>query len=174
MQKKHSKKGRKRKVIKQGFAKIIFTGKSVTSNAGMALISRSFEAFNIPDQLKAVTNDLDQKKRYPTHELLQQLIALRIIGGEAVQDMALLTEPAMKALFKWDCIADPTTYSRRLKTMTWRHNLDLEKIVTHLNNQVTKPGKLFCAIDSTVDTVFGQQIQGADPGYNPHKPGRNS
>ena len=60
---KHNKKGRKRKVIKQGQANIIFTGKSVTSNAGMALISRSFEAFHISDQLKAVTIDLDQNKR---------------------------------------------------------------------------------------------------------------
>jgi hypothetical protein len=171
---KHSKKGRKRKVIKQGQANITFTGKCVTSNAGMALISRSFEAFHIPDQLKAVTADLDQNKRYPTHELLQQLIALRILGGEAIQDTTLLSEPALTAMFRWGSIADPTTYGRRIKEMTWRHNLELEKIVTRLSNQVTKPGKLFCAIDSTVDTVFGQQIQGAEPGYNPHKPGRNS
>ena len=171
---KHSKKGRKRKVIKQGQANITFTGKSVTSNAGMALISRSFEAFHIPDHLKAVTVDLDPNKRYPTHELLQQLIALRIIGGEAIQDTTLLSEPALAAMFRWGSIADPTTYGRRLKKMTWRHNLELEKIVTQLSNRVTKPGKLFCAIDSTVDTVFGQQIQGAEMGYNPHKPGRNS
>ncbi len=113
-------------------------------------------------------------KRYVTHKLLQQLIALRIIGGEAIQDAGMLAEPALTALFQWDGVADPTTYGRRLKTMTWRHNLELEKIVNQLNNRVAKPGKLFCAIDSTVDTVFGQQIQGAEPGYNPHKPGRNS
>ena len=171
---KHINKGRKRKVFKQGKAHISFTGKAVTANAGMALVSRAFETFNIPEQLKAATENLDQSKRYPTHELLQQLIALRILGGEAIQDTSLLTEPALTALFKWDNVADPTTYARRLKTMTWRHNLELEKIVTALNNRVDRPGKLFCAIDSTVDTVFGQQIQGAEPGYNPHKPGRNS
>jgi len=170
----HSNKGRKRKVFKQGKAHISFTGKSVTANAGMALISRAFETFHIPELLKAVTKDLDQNKRYPTHELLQHLIALRIIGGEAIQDTSLLTEPALAALFQWDGIADPTTYGRRLKTMTWRHNLELENIVTQLNSLVSKPGKLFCAIDSTVDTVFGQQIQGAELGYNPYKPGRNS
>ena len=171
---KHSKKGRKRKVIKQGQAKITFTGKCVTSNAGMALVSRSFDAFCIPDQLKAITANLDQNKRYPTHKLLQQLIALRILGGEAIQDTTLLSEPALSAMFRWGRIPDPTTYGRRLKTMTWHHNLELEKIVTGLSHRVAKPGKLLCAIDSTVDTVFGQQIQGAGPGYNPHKPGRNS
>ena len=171
---KHNKKGRKRKVIKQGQANITFTGKSVTSNAGMGLISRLFEAFHIPAHLKTVTVDLDQNKRYPTHELLLQLIALRIIGGEAIQDTTSLSEPALAAMFRWGSIADPTTYGRRLKEMTWRHNLELEKIVTQLSNRVTKPGKLFCAIDSTVDTVFGQQIQGAELGYNPHRPGPNS
>ena len=171
---KHSSKGRKRKVFKQGKAHITFTGKSVTANAGMALVSRAFEAFHIPEQLKTVTGDLDQNKRYPTHELLQQLIALRILGGEAIHDTALLAEPALAALFQWGSVADSTTYGRRLKTLTWRHNLALENIVTRLNSLVTKPGKLFFAIDSTVDTVFGRQIQGAVPGYNPHKPGRNS
>ena len=131
----------------------------------MALISRAFEKFHIPELLEGATQDLDQGKRHPTHKLLQQLIALRIIGGEAIQDANFLVEPALKALFQWDSVADPTTYSRRLKTMTWRHNLELEKIVTQLNHRVAKPGKLFCAIDSTVDTVFGQQIQGAEAGY---------
>ena len=171
---KHSKRGRKHKVFKQGNAHISFTGKSVTANAGMALVSRAFKKFHIPELLESATGDLDPGKRHTTHKLLQQLIALRIIGGEAIQDTPLLAEPALTALFQWDGIADPTTYGRRLKTMTWRHNLELEKIVTQLNSLVTKPGKLFCSVDSTVDTVFGQQIQGAQVGYNPHKPGRNS
>jgi hypothetical protein len=36
------------------------------------------------------------------------------------------------------------------------------------------PGRQFVAIDSTVATVFGQKIEGAERGCNPHKPGRNS
>ena len=171
---KHTKKGRNRKVFRQGSAHISFTGRSVTGKAGMALVSRSFEKFRIPGLLKTATQDLDPGKRHQTHKLLQQLIALRIIGGEAIQDAKVLAEPALKGLFQWDGVADPTTYARRLKLMTWRHNLELEKIVTKLSHQVTKPGKIFCAIDSTVDTVFGRQIQGAETGYNPHKPGRNS
>jgi hypothetical protein len=171
---KHNSKGRKRKVFKQGKANISFTGKSVTANAGMSLVSRAFEFFQIPEQLKAATADLDQDKRHLTHELLQQLIALRILGGEAIQDTRILAEPALAALFQWGDIVHPTSYGRRLKAMTWRHNLALEKIVTRLSRPIAKPEKLFLAIDSTVDTVFGQKIQGAECGYNPHKPGRNS
>ena len=171
---KHTRKGRNRKVFKQGSAHISFTGKSVTATAGMALVSRVFQKLQIPKQLEAVTADIDQGKRHPTHELLQQLIALRILGGEAIEDTRLLTDPALVGMFQWQGIVHPTTYGRRLKTMTWRHNLGLEKINTRLSHCVIKPGKQFITIDSSVCTVHGQKIQGADTGYNPHKPGRNS
>lgn len=171
---KHSSKGRKRKVFKQGSAHISFTGKSVTASAGMALVSRAFEKFHIPEQLKSVTAKIDQGKRYPTHELLQQMIALRIHGGEAIEDVRLLTDPALKGIFQWKHVVHPTTYARRLKTLTWHTNLGLEKINTGLAYRVSKPGKLFVTVDSSVCTVHGQKIQGADTGYNPHKPGRNS
>ena len=171
---KHTRKGRNRKVFKQGSAHISFTGKSVTNNAGMAMVSRAFAKFHIPKLLEAATVDLDQNKRYPTHELLQQLIALRLIGGEAIEDARLLDESALKGIFQWEHIVHPTTYSRRLKTMTWHHNLNLEKISTGLSHLVAKPGKLFITVDSSVCTVHGQKVEGADTGYNPHKPGRNS
>ena len=58
--------------------------------------------------------------------------------------------------------------------MSWRNNLALETIVTELSQRVRKSGKLLLAIDSTVDTVFGEKIQDAERGYNPHKPGRPS
>jgi len=46
---KHSRKGRKRKVFKQGLAHISFTGKSVTATAGMSLVSRALEKLHIPE-----------------------------------------------------------------------------------------------------------------------------
>lgn len=139
----------------------------------MALVSQAFKKFQIPEQLASVTADIDEDKRYPTHELLQQLIALRILGGEAIDDVRLLTDPALVGMFQWS-IVHPTTISRRLKEITWHHNLELEKVSTRLSQHVTKPGKLFITVDSSVCTVHGQKIQGADTGYNPHKPGRNS
>ena len=171
---KHTRKGRNRKVFKQGAAHISFTGKSVTANAGLALVSRALDILNIPELLEAATADLDQGKRYPTHEFLQQLIVLRFIGGDAIQDVRMLAEPALKGMFQWEHIVHPTTYGWRLKTMTWRHNLLLEKISTSLSYRVAKPGKLFITVDSSVCTVHGKKVEGADTGYNPHKPGRNS
>jgi hypothetical protein len=166
--------GRRRKVFKQEKAHISFTGKAVTSSAGMAVVSRAFDAFEVRDQLEAVFRSLDEDRKYPTSTFLQQLVTLRILGGDAISDAATLDEPAMKAMFGWDGVAHPTTFGRRMKALTWRHNLALENIVTGLSQRVTKPGTQFVAIDSTVATVFGHKIEGAERGYNPHKPGRNS
>ena len=166
--------GRRRKVFKQGKAHISFTGKAVTSSAGMALVSRALDAYDIRDQLKTIFPSLDKDPKYSTSTFFEQLVALRILGGDALSDAAILDDAAMKAMFGWEGVAHPTTFGRRLKALTWRHNLALESIVTRLSQRVTKPGTQVVAIDSTVATVFGQQIEGAERGYNPHKPGRNS
>jgi hypothetical protein len=171
---KNSRIGRRRKVFKQGNAHISFTGKSVTAHAGMALVARAFDVYGISEKLDTVAAHLDDGCRHSTGKMLQQLIALRIIGGEAVSDTAVLDETPLKAMFDWDGVAHQSTFGRRLKRMSWRDNLTLETIVTELSQRVRKSGKHLLAIDSTVDTVFGDKIEGAERGYNPHKPGRNS
>jgi len=57
--------------------------------------------------------------------------------------------------------------------LSCRDTLALEAILTDLSRRVSSCGKLLVAIDSAVDIVFGEKIQGAERGYNPHKPGRN-
>jgi hypothetical protein len=174
VRKQNSRKGRPRKVIKQGKANLSFTGKSVTSHAGIALVSRALDYFNVREDLKNLTADLDAGKHHHMRLVLEQLIALRLLGGEAVSDTALLNDPAIKALFEWNEVAHPSTFGRRLGDMRWLHNLGLERIVTALSDSVAQKGMWLVAVDSTVASVFGQQIQGADRGYNPHKPGRDS
>jgi hypothetical protein len=162
------------KVINQGKAKLSFTGKAVTSHAGMAIVSRALDYFNVREDLTSHTNDLDVAKHHKMNSLLEQLITLRMLGGEAVSDSAMLKDPALGALFDWDEIAHPSTFGRRLGQMRWIHNLGLERIVTGLSEQVAKTGQRLVAVDSTVASVFGEQIEGAERGYNPHKPGRDS
>jgi hypothetical protein len=140
----------------------------------MAIVARAFDSYGIADRLDAVTTHLDEGCRHASSTIVQQLIALRILGGEAVSDTAILDEPAVSAMFGWHGVAHQSTFSRRLKQLSWQDTLALEAIVTDLSRPVRASGKLFVAIDSTVDTVFGDNIQGAERGYNPHKPGRNS
>jgi hypothetical protein len=170
----NSKKGRPRKVIDQGKAKITFTGKAVTSHAGMALISRALEHFSVCEDLQQLSADLDVGKHHPMRSLWEQLIAIRMMGGEAISDTAMLKDSALSAFFEWGGIAHPATFGRRLGEMRWSHNLGLERIVTGLSERVCQSGQRLVAIDSTVVSVFGEKIEGAERGYNPHKPGRDS
>ena len=96
---KNSRIGRRRKVFKQGNAHFSFTGKSVTANAGMAIVARAFDSYGIAGKLDAISAHLDDGCRHATSKILQQLIALRILGGEAVSDTAILNEPAVSAMF---------------------------------------------------------------------------
>ena len=117
MRKQNSRKGRPRKVIKQGKAKLSFTGKNVTSHAGMALVARALDYFGVRKDLKNLTADLDAGKHHQMHHVLEQLVALRLLGGEAVSDTALLNDPAIKALFEWHVISR-------------YHKLSIEKLTT--------------------------------------------
>jgi len=65
VQTRNSKKGRPRKVIDQGKARIVFTGKGVTAHAGMALISRALEHFSVRRDLKQLSAELDVGKHHP-------------------------------------------------------------------------------------------------------------
>jgi DNA-binding protein HU-beta len=118
--------------------------------------------------------DLDLGKHHPMSLLLEQLIAIRMMGGEAISDTAMLKDSALSAFFQWDEIVHPAAFGRRLAEMRWSHNLGLERIVTGLSEYVRQAGQRLVAIDSTVVSVFGEKIEGAERGYNPHKPGRDS
>ena len=107
----------------------------------MALVSRALDAFSIRDQLDGIFRSSDEVKKYPTGTFLQQLVALRILGGDALSEATILDEPAIKAMFGWNGVAHPTTFGRRLKALTWHHNLALESIVTGLSQRVTMPGR---------------------------------
>jgi hypothetical protein len=150
-------KGRPRKVISQGKAKIAFTGKAVTAHAGMALISRSLEHLSVRENLQQLTADLDLGKHHPMSELLEQLIAIRMMGGEAISDTALLKDDALAAFFDWEQIAHPSTFGRRLAEMRWSHNLGLQGGVTGLSDRVLRAGQRLVAIDSLLRGRMGAE-----------------
>ena len=169
-----SKKGRPRKVFRQGKARLSFTGKGVTAYGGMALVAAALERYGVRRHLRELTKDLDLGVRHETCRLLEQLITLRFVGGEAVSDTRLLDEPALLGLFDWPGVAHPATFSRRLGGFDYRHNLGLQSLVRQLSRRTQTSGAKLYAVDSTVVTVHGHQVEGAEVGYNPHKPGRRS
>ncbi len=174
MRVKSSKKGRRRKVIRCGKAAVSFTGKNVTSNGGMALPAQAIEAFGVRQALQAFSARFSSVYVHDTADILEQLIALRIMGGEALSDTNILDESALHALFGWQGVAHPTTFSRRLEGFSYQSTVSLQEIVTHLSRLTQLDGPRLIAIDSTVSTAHGFGMEGARIGYNPHKPGRPS
>ena len=114
-----AKKGHPRKVIRQGKANISFTGKNVTANAGMALVAHAMELFGLREQFTGIFHKLDVNTKRSTSNMLEQLIALRLMGGEAVSDTAIFSDDALKALFDWDVVAHGSTFGRRMKQFQW-------------------------------------------------------
>jgi len=71
----------------------------VTAYGAMAIASSAFDSYGIADKLDAIAVHLDEGCQHATSNILQQLIALRILGGEAVSDTAILDDPAVSAMF---------------------------------------------------------------------------
>jgi hypothetical protein len=67
----------------------------------MAIVSPAMDRFDVSNEWKEHTVDLDFSKKHKMWRLLEQLIALRLIGGEAVSDTPVLKDPAQGALFEW-------------------------------------------------------------------------
>jgi hypothetical protein len=127
----------------------------------MALVARALEHFSVREDLKQLSADLDLGKHHSMSVLLEQLVAIRMMGGEAISDTALLKDGALGAFFGWEEVAHPSTFGRRLEQMRWSHNLGLQRIVTGLSDRVRKADQRLVAIDSTVVSVFGEKIEGA-------------
>lgn len=106
--------------------------------------------------------------------MLEQLLVLRLLGGDALSDTEILKDEALSNLFSWKGLLHPTNMARRLKSMTYGHNLALQDIVRQLGQAVAgNQTAHLIAVDSTVIEAYGRQ-EGADMGYNPKKPGRPS
>lgn len=175
MHKKKKRKGRPFRVFKQGQAQISFNGRNVTAQGGLALVARGMDGVGLGPSLNNALIDLDTGVVHPTGKMIEQLSVLRFISGEALEDTSFLDNRAIKKLFSWETIADPTTFSRRLKRFDGNHHSALRAISSKLARRSISGGKqALIALDSTVVPVYGEQMEGAEIGYNPTKPGRPS
>lgn len=74
-----------------------------------------------------------------------------------------------------ETVADPTTFSRRLKRFDEAHHSGLRAISSEIARRSIPRGKqTLIAVDSTVVPVYGEKMEGAEIGYNPTRPGRPS
>ena len=154
---------------------ISFTGRKVTSQAGLALVARSMEGVGLGNLLNGPLIDLDCGAVHPTGAMIQQLCTVRFTGGATLEDIGFLSNRALQRMFGWRGPADPTTFSRRLKRFRNGHHGLLRSASSAIaRKSIAKGTRRLIAIDSTVVPVYGEKMEGAKVGYNPTKPGRPS
>jgi len=77
----------------------------------------------VREDLQQLSVDLDLGKHHAMSSLLEQRVNLRMMGGVAIRDSALLRDEALTAFFNWEAIAHSTTIGRRLPEMRCWHHL---------------------------------------------------
>ena len=75
------------------------------------------------EDLQQLCADLDLNKHHAMSSLLEQRVGLRMMGGVAIRDSALLRDEALTAFFDWEAIAHSSTLGRRLPEMRCWHHL---------------------------------------------------
>lgn len=172
MVKRISRSGRPRKILQVPGAKLSFTGAGVTAHGGFALVARCFEALQLPALLTRV---LARHRTYrPLVATVLQLVTLRLLGGEALSDVAALKGRFFRVVFGWTKIPDATTVGRQLARLTIADRRSLHGWLRRRWAQtLSSRDEVLVSVDPSVRTVYGRQ-RGAQRGYNPKRRGAKS
>lgn len=160
VQNKNSKKGRWRKVIRQGKAHLQFTGKDVTAHGGRALAARGMEAFGVRKSLESFAQKFDHRSHHGTARIIEQLITLRLMGGEAMSDTGILKDTALQPGLAGLRLLTPPPFHGVWQNSPTSPNQSLQQIVSHLSSLTQGSGQKLFAIDSTVSTDTGKVWKG--------------
>ena len=105
-------------------------------------------------------------------------VALLLYGGAVMDDLAWFGGRAIRPLFGWSRIPNPTTFGRWLRRAGSALVPVLDELIWHLVRsrwiEVGVPEGVTLVLDSTVAVRYGAKQAGAEKGYNPKKRGRPS
>jgi len=114
---------------------------------------------------------------YNSDKMSQMLILQNILGIDRIENSRVLTQDAiLKEKLGVDSYPDPGTFRNELRRYTPENNEQLFQVNQDLLSilaLLTQPGYVDMHFDGKVITVYGDQ-EGAEVGYNAHKPGRKS
>lgn len=152
-----------------------FTLQNATSIGGSKIFLEYLEKINLDKALESLSCTKSGNSLFPMFRILLYLIIGWVLGCERLFHFRKLRFDALVRRFLGGrCPHHSLLYKELVRLGKSRPTLtqDLRK----LNQQVIAPclpTHLILDLDSTVETVYGQQ-EGAAVGTNPHKPGRKS
>ena len=149
---------------------------NLTDGGGLVLLRRLFDAVQLGRWLDQRTSGLSGYFRASL--MVEVWLTLLAYGGGVLDDLVLLERRAIRRLFDWARVPDPTTFGRWLRRAGTLLVPLLDELLRHIVRWrwrcVGVPHSVTLVLDSKVSVRYGKQQAGAERGYNPKKPGRPS
>jgi hypothetical protein len=153
---------------------------NLTSVAGLVMFGAFLRAIGVDRQLREAFGDMKTGRSvvYPMAAQLRMLLDLFVLGEHRVFGLESLSADS---LFTYLCGGVVPSLDTTYRDLTRFDNDSLSKLeglmAQHGLETVRRTKKLRVAhldIDTTVEPVFGEEVDGAVPGPNPHYRGRPS
>ena len=172
------KKKNRKKTTKQPKIKIQFSGKKLTSNAGLVPVSKFINQLGLPQLLdQHLTVERGDNAQYPTSSAVIITLLGIVAGAKHLSHMVILkADTVIRKLLNWVDFPHESTLGRIFKRFTYRNVVEFSKVEESVRRRVWNRkwvGKVTLDADSSVRGVYGNQ-EGAKKGYNPHKRGQKS
>ena len=155
--------------------KSVFSLKNATSFGGSKIFLSYLEKIKLSEALRNLNCMKSSNSLFPVHKILLYLIIGWTLGCERIFHFRNLQHDSLIKRFLGGRCPQHTLLYKELDRLS-QSNPTLTFDLRQLNIQMIQPclpTDLILDLDSTVETVYGNQ-QGAAVGANSHKPGRKS
>jgi hypothetical protein len=152
-----------------------FSLQNATSFGGVKIFLAFLEKIKLADAMRHLSGGKARNSLFPVHHILLYLIVGWMLGCERIFHFRRLQgDVLLRRFLGGRCPHHSLLYKELIRL--GRSCPDLANELRILNQAVIAPGlpsDLILDLDSTVETVYGDQ-SGVAKGTNPHKPGRKS
>lgn len=152
-----------------------FSLQNATSFGGIKIFLAFLEKIKLTDAMRGLSGGKARNSLFPVHRILLYLIVGWMLGCERIFHFRRLHgDPLLQRFLGGRCPHHSLLYKELGRL--GRSCPELATELRTLNHAIIRPclpADLILDLDSTVETVYGEQ-SGAAKGTNPHKPGRKS
>ena len=154
-------------------------GRDLTHFGGIFLIHRFCRKLRIRTHLRKTVRIDQRVSRYQPADLIMAIIYALIVGIPRLRKTKILQgNGAFQRIVGLESYPHASSLRRFLKRASFESNQDIGRVHDHLRralfNLPHPRSSLLFDFDSSVLTVYGNSIEGAKVGYNPHRRGARS
>lgn len=153
-----------------------YTQEKLTDAPGLLALRATMDALGVGASLDRLGAQIGGF--YRPSMMVEQWLSVLWYGGGCMDHLEQLEARGVRELFGWADVPDPTTFGRWLRragdAMAEKVEEVLRDMVAMRWSVVGVPKEVMLIFDATVSVRYGQNQEGAEVGYNPHKKGRPS